>query len=183
MKLYMRTRELCLIAAFLSVVSCSSGMIETGTAVSGRSGMKEEIDPFDLGDEFAIAQKAQASGETNTSAAVPDGSSPSTNENHRNSGRTGEDTVQTLRLPVPDEDVMGFRVQIDMFSSESEAQQFSRKVELKFAERVYTVYQPPFFRVRIGDFETKEEADNYVKKLKKAGYKKSRWIRTTINTQ
>ena len=183
MKLYVRSRKLCLIAAFLVLAGCGSGMIETGGAVSGRNGMNEEIDPFDLGDEFAIAQQAQASGETSTSGTVPDGNSPASSAIPPATGRTGGDTVQTLRLPVPDDDIMGFRVQIDMFSSESEAQQCARKAELKFAERVYIVYQPPFFRVRIGDFETKEEADNYVKKLKNAGYKKSRWIRTTINTQ
>lgn len=183
MKLYVCTRELCIVVAFLGLAGCSSGMIETGTVVSGRSGMKEEIDPFDLGDEFAIAQQAQSFGETKSSAAVPERNLPVTTENPAVTGRTGEDTVQILRLPLPDEDVMGFRVQIDMFSNESEAQQCARKAELKFAERVYIVYQPPFFRVRIGDFETKEEADNYVKKLKNAGYTKSLWIRTTINTQ
>ena len=180
---YMLTREFCIVAAFLGVVGCGSGMIETGTAVSGRSGMNEEIDPFDLGDEFAIAQQAKVSSETSTSGVVPDGNSPVSSAIPPARGRTGEDTVQTLTLPVPDDDIIGFRVQIDMFSSESEAQQCARKAELKFAERVYIVYQPPFFRVRIGDFETKEEADIYVKKLKKAGYKKSRWIQTTINTQ
>ncbi len=183
MKLFVRSLKLCIVAAFLGFAGCGSGMIETGGAVSGRSGMKEEIDPFDLGDEFAISQQAKASSETNTSTAVPDGSSPASAEIPPATYRTGKDTVQTLTLPVPDEDVMGFRVQIDMFSNESEAQQLARKAELKFAERVYIVYQAPFFRVRIGDFVTKEEADNYVKKLQNAGYKKSRWIPTTINTQ
>ncbi|MFC1508951.1 SPOR domain-containing protein [Candidatus Omnitrophota bacterium] len=183
MKLDVHTRELCIVAVFLGLTGCGSGMVETGTAVSGRSGMKEEIDPFDLGDEFAIAQQAQSSSETGTSGTVPDGNSPAADGNPAATGRTGEDSVPTLRLPVPDDDIMGFRVQIDMFSSESEAQQCKRKAELKFAEKVYVVYIPPFFRVRIGDFETKEEADNYVKKMKNAGHKKSRWIRSTINTQ
>jgi len=53
------------------------------------------------------------------------------------------------------------------------------KVDLK----VYVVYEVPFYRVRLGDFQTRTEAEKHVKILKEMGFKESLWIPSKINIQ
>ena len=79
--------------------------------------------------------------------------------------------------------IMGFRIHIGIFDKESEAKEFAKSTESKIDEKVYIVYEAPFFKVRVGDFTNLKEAEEYVKYLKSIGFKSSWWIRTTINTQ
>ena len=63
----------------------------------------------------------------------------------------------------------GWRVQIyssSGTSSRSEAQNVRKAFLAKYPEtNAYLIYQPPFFKIRVGDFRTKEEAYSFYKKL------------------
>ena len=37
-------------------------------------------------------------------------------------------------------------------------------------EDVYVTFEPPYFKVHVGDFATKEEADKFVQAARKRGY-------------
>lgn len=64
-------------------------------------------------------------------------------------------------------EIDGYRVQI--YSSnrqqvaKSEALELEAKIKDKLAQTVYVLYMPPFWKVRIGDFRTYEEAKEYKK--------------------
>lgn len=64
-------------------------------------------------------------------------------------------------------EIDGYRVQI--YSSnrqqvaKSEALELEAKIKDKVDQTVYVLYMPPFWKVRIGDFRTYEEAKEYKK--------------------
>ena len=64
-------------------------------------------------------------------------------------------------------EIDGYRVQI--YSSnrqqvaKSEALELEAKIKDKLDQTVYVLYMPPFWKVRIGDFRTYEEAKEYKK--------------------
>lgn len=64
-------------------------------------------------------------------------------------------------------EIDGYRVQI--YSSnrqqvaKSEALELEAKIKDKLDQTVYVLYMPPFWKVRIGDFRTYEEAKKYKK--------------------
>ena len=67
--------------------------------------------------------------------------------------------------------VSGYRVQIFSASSHQAAEQaLARARELFTGEDVYVEFEPPFFKVRVGDFRTRKEAESFVGVAKKQGY-------------
>ena len=65
--------------------------------------------------------------------------------------------------------VQGWRVQIYNSSgtnSRNEAQNVRKLFLSKYPDMgAYLIYQPPFFKIRVGDFRTKDEAYTFYKKL------------------
>lgn len=58
-----------------------------------------------------------------------------------------------------EEEVQGYRVQICAVSDEEAARNIERDAILKFNEKVYLIYDSPYYKVRIGDCTTRFEAD------------------------
>ena len=71
-------------------------------------------------------------------------------------------TVETKR--------MGYRVQIGAFASREPAEEFADRVRSRFTVGVYVQYVPPYYKVRVGDFLTKAEADNFKMKVWEMGF-------------
>jgi len=71
-------------------------------------------------------------------------------------------TVETKR--------MGYRVQIGAFASKESAEEFADRVRSRFTVGVYVQYVPPYYKVRVGDFLTKAEADNFKMKVWEMGF-------------
>lgn len=63
----------------------------------------------------------------------------------------------------------GWRVQIYNSSgkeSKDEAKEIRKEFVAKYPEmKAYTVYQPPFFKLRVGDFRTKQEAYKFYREI------------------
>jgi hypothetical protein len=60
--------------------------------------------------------------------------------------------------------VKGFRIQITSTSSRDQAFNAKAAVQSKFSDqKVYTTYQAPLFKVRVGDFVKREDAERYRK--------------------
>ena len=176
--------------------------IKTEVTPAVKKGMIEELDPFTISDEFAMIKQPQAQ---NPPEAPPQDSEgkgfnplfqnrsvrkPAELPESRNSSPGADETPLTtdpLRQSVnatrTQAGIMGFRIHIGIFDKESEAKEFAKSTESKIDEKVYIVYEAPFFKVRVGDFTNMKEAEEYVKYLKSIGFKSSWWIRTTINTQ
>lgn len=67
----------------------------------------------------------------------------------------------------------GYRIQVywggSTQSDQTKAQRAGNRVSTVFPElRVYTTFESPNWRCRVGDFVTRKEADNYLDKLKSA---------------
>lgn len=64
-------------------------------------------------------------------------------------------------------EIDGYRVQVyssnQQQSAKAEALDLEEKLKLKVSQTVYVQYLPPFWKVRIGDFRTYDEAKEYKK--------------------
>jgi len=74
-----------------------------------------------------------------------------------------EETTREARRSVP-----GFRIQVINTSDRNAAINAKTKVYQLYPElKAYLLYQSPYFRLRVGNFKDKEEADDYIKALAK----------------
>jgi len=72
-----------------------------------------------------------------------------------------EETTRNARRNVP-----GFRIQVINTSDRNAAMAAKTKIYQLFPDlKVYLLYQSPYFRLRVGNFKDKEEAEDYRKAL------------------
>jgi len=92
---------------------------------------------------------------------------------------TGESPsyIEEKEPPKVEEDASGsgFRVQIFASSSLEKAEAVAKQARTVFSERVYVEYSAPLYRVRVGDFTTKEAALGLKEKAVQAGYEGA-WV-------
>lgn len=68
-----------------------------------------------------------------------------------------------------------YRVQFFATKYPDEASQVAETVANMVSERTYTDYKTPYYWVRAGDCQTKEEAEQLLQRIKQLGYKES-WV-------
>jgi hypothetical protein len=74
-----------------------------------------------------------------------------------------EETTRDARRNVP-----GFRIQVINTSDRNAAISAKTKIYQLYPElKAYLLYQSPYFRLRVGNFRDKDEADSYLKALSK----------------
>jgi len=80
---------------------------------------------------------------------------------------------------------IGYRVQIEIFDIEkkSSAYKMAEEARKELDMNVYIEFVTPFYRVRVGDFTERADAEKAVKILKDKGYKDALLVRTRINTR
>lgn len=154
----------------------------TSSKTPGRSGMIEDIDPFTLGDEFNIAEQPPLRSSTYKQSDSQDITGQSARD-RTGSSNPGISRHQQASSAESDTNTSGYRIQIDLFSDESDAHKYADRVRSKIDLKVYVLYEAPFFRVRAGDFSTKSEAERNVKILKDKGFRKAMWIKTVIHNR
>ena len=71
--------------------------------------------------------------------------------------------------------IEGFRLQIYETSSVEEANQKISKFKKNLTDSIYMSFEAPFYKVRYGDYRTREQAEIEKKKILRKGYK-SVWI-------
>ncbi len=76
-----------------------------------------------------------------------------------------------------------YRVQIGMFDTMDEAVKMAESARSTIEYPVYLEYIPPFYRVRVGDFERKIDAEECVIFLKQHGFNDSRYVFKRIDSQ
>ena len=174
---------ICMCFILVNVMGCGAGGKMTSSSVTGRNGMIEDIDPFILGDEFNVEEHTPIRSSTDNYTGIPEVKDQTSSESTDSSKNNTLDHTPIQHSAASDSKTSGYRVQIDIFSDESEAYKYAEKVRAKVDLNVYVIYEAPFFRVRVGDFSSKKVAEQYVKILKENGFRKSIWIKTTINTR
>lgn len=76
----------------------------------------------------------------------------------------------------------GFRVLVLTTDNIEEANQIKADVYFsKNADDVYVDFEPPFYKVKVGDFESQKSADDLKFKLNQLGYKEAKVIKDKIN--
>lgn len=76
----------------------------------------------------------------------------------------------------------GYRVQVLSTDNIGEANRVRAEIYEKTARKeVYVIFEPPFYKVKAGDFIVKSEADNFKFKLNQLGYSEAKVVQETVN--
>lgn len=76
----------------------------------------------------------------------------------------------------------GFRVQVIATDDLDEANKIQEELKaIKGNNEIYSVFEPPFYKILIGDFKNSDEANSLRFKLNQLGYSDSKVIKSTIN--
>lgn len=76
----------------------------------------------------------------------------------------------------------GFRVQVLSTDDIEEANRVRAEIYEKTKRKeVYIVFEPPFYKVKVGDFTSKPDADNLRFKLNQLGYTESKVVQEIVN--
>ena len=86
------------------------------------------------------------------------------------------DSIKNARFITQD----GFRLQVFESSSVEEANRIFRKFNRTLPDSLYLVFEAPLYKIRYGNFVTKNEADTIKESLVKKGYKNIWIVRSRI---
>jgi len=90
-----------------------------------------------------------------------------------------EETTRDARRSVP-----GFRIQVANTNDRNQALAAKTKVYQLYPElKVYLLYQAPYFRLRVGNFKTRPEAEPYLKTMTKEFQGNVTIVRDTIEVK
>lgn len=81
---------------------------------------------------------------------------------------------------APPQQVYGFRVQIFASNSEENASRVAADARQVFGDRVYVDYVAPYYKVRVGDYLTREEIEPLKNEALRAGYMGAFIIETMV---
>jgi len=75
----------------------------------------------------------------------------------------------------------GYRVQIFSTIDNATAKEVEQQASMQFSESVYVTYDPPYYKVRVGDCLERDDADNIRQKAISIGYRDAWVVRDKIN--
>ena len=75
--------------------------------------------------------------------------------------------------------VKGYRVQIVISQNEEELQNLKNEIQKSINEKIYIIFELPNYKLRVGNFLNRKEAENFQKKIVKLGYRTA-WVVPTI---
>ena len=86
------------------------------------------------------------------------------------------DSLKNIRITTQE----GYRLQIFESSSVEETNRTLQKFEKSLKDSVYMVFEAPLYKLRLGNFVTKKEAEKQKANLNKKGYKNIWIVRSRI---
>ncbi|MFQ5639245.1 MAG: SPOR domain-containing protein [bacterium] len=84
---------------------------------------------------------------------------------------------------ITDSVVTGYRVQIFQTTEREEARDVQKDAVLRFDEDVYWVFDPPFYKVRVGDFISWFDAEKLQQLAIKKNYRDAWVVRTKVDVK
>jgi hypothetical protein len=75
--------------------------------------------------------------------------------------------------------VRGYRVQVMISQDENELIKLKNTLLQSLNEDIYIIFELPNYKLRIGDFISRKEAENFQEKIVKLGYRTA-WVVPTI---
>ena len=76
--------------------------------------------------------------------------------------------------------IIGYRVQIFATLKKQNAERVAKKARKVLSKPVYIEYIPPFYKVRVGDFKNRQDAEEYKEYLRANGYPDAFVVETEI---
>jgi hypothetical protein len=119
--------------------------------------MNEDFDPLSLKDEDIVVEEVATS-------------LPAADDEPENVASAVEDTLVT-----------GYRIQIIQTTDAEEAKNVQKDAILRFNDDVYRVFDPPFYKVRVGNFLNWYDAEKIQKLAIQKGYRDAWVVRTKVN--
>jgi cell division septation protein DedD len=84
------------------------------------------------------------------------------------------------KAPVSPQSIYGFRVQIFASNTEENANRVAEDARGAFNDRVYIEYVAPYYKVRVGDYLTREEIEPVKNKALSLGYRGAFIVETMV---
>ena len=75
--------------------------------------------------------------------------------------------------------ISGYRVQIVISQNQQELQDIKTEIEESINEQTYIIFELPNYKLRVGNFLNRKEAENFQKKIVRLGYRKA-WVVPTM---
>jgi hypothetical protein len=148
---------------FTFIYGCAAGKkaaapAETTKEVQNFEIMREDFDPLSLDDDDIIVESSSAY------------SSPA-------------DDIHTVTVDASADSIgNGYRVQIYQNEDREEAKEVQRDAILRFADHeVYPLFDPPYYKIRIGDFLNWHDAEKLQSLAIQKGFKDAWIIPTKVN--
>ncbi len=146
----------------LLALACAGGQKTTRPSKTSKvtrdmSGMKEDFNPIDLNDDDLPIEDVYES--VGGDANAPE-----------NARAASSDTVGT-----------GYRIQIIQTTEPDEARDVQSDAILRFDNDVYRIFDPPFYKVRVGDFVNWNDAESLQKLAIQKGFRDAWVVRTQVN--
>lgn len=156
------------------VSGCGIPLVKTETPPVESTG--DMFDPFRYGDEFVMSGASSTEIGRETVHSLPD--EPS----EQNAGDGVESPSRTSdRRSATASTGNGYRVQIGIDANKERMEQLVQYARSRVDYPIYLEFEPPFYRVRVGDFRTREEAEQCVRLLKSEGFDNALWVMSAIN--
>ena len=79
--------------------------------------------------------------------------------------------------------VRGYRVQVMISQDENELIKLKNALQQSLKEDIYIIFELPNYKLRIGDFISRKEAESFQEKIVKLGYRTAWVVPTIIETE
>ena len=75
--------------------------------------------------------------------------------------------------------VKGYRVQIVISQNEEELKNLQNEIEKSIDEKIYIIFELPNYKLRVGNFLNRKEAENFQNTIVRRGYRTA-WVVPTM---
>ena len=92
---------------------------------------------------------------------------------------SSDDDLEDISLNEEINLIKGYRVQIVTSQNEQELQDVKIEIEKSIDEQTYIIFELPNYKLRVGNFLNRKEAENFQKKIVRLGYRTA-WVVPTM---
>ncbi len=92
-------------------------------------------------------------------------------------------TTTTTTTNLSGNKVPGYRVQIFASSTNEGAEKIASEARFKFTEQIYVEFDNNYYKVRVGDYKNRSDAEILREKAKNLGYLDAWIVQTEVNAQ
>lgn len=90
-----------------------------------------------------------------------------------------EEIDKKNNLDLSNDLVKGYRVQIIISQNENELKEIQESLMQSVDQKIYIIFELPNYKLRVGNFLNRKEAENFQKKIVRLGYRTA-WVVPTM---